>query len=244
MRPIRLLWMYPDIMDLYGDSGNILVFEKRCAWRNIPLEIITCSIGEEVDFNTIDILFMGGGADREQGKIFADLVKRKDAILKAMENGMLSMLICGGYQLFGKYYEDSDGVKLDGLGIFDYYTIADGKTRSIGNIAIEVELMGETISVVGFENHGGQTYSVQKPLGKVLAGGGNCHDGYEGYFDGKTLGTYLHGPLLPKNPEIADYFISEALKLQGSDMKLQLLNDSLAKEAKNSMLNRILQKKD
>ena len=146
--------------------------------------------------------------------------------------------------MFGKYYEDSDGKRLEGLGIFDYYTIADGKTRSTGNIAIEAEMMGEKVTVVGFENHGGQTYSVTKPFGKVLVGGGNCHDGYEGYFDGKTLGTYLHGPLLPKNPAIADYFISEALKLQGSDMKLQLLNDSLAKEAKNSMLNRIMGKKD
>ena len=244
MRPIRLLWMYPDIMDLYGDKGNIQVFEKRCAWRNIPLEIVTCSIGDEVDFSTIDILFMGGGADREQGVVYADLVKRKSDIIAAMERGMLVLLICGGYQLFGKYYEDSDGVKLEGLGIFDYYTIADGKIRSIGNVAIEAELLGEKISVVGFENHGGQTYSVLKPFGKVLAGGGNCRDGFEGYFDGKTLGTYLHGPLLPKNPEIADYFISAALKLQGCEENLQLLNDSLAIEAKKLMLNRILGKKE
>lgn len=244
MRPIRLLWMYPDIMDLYGDSGNILVFEKRCAWRDIPLEVVTCSIGDEVDFETIDILFIGGGADREQGKILSDLGKRKSDIMAAMERGMLVLLICGGYQLFGKYYEDSDGVKLEGLNIFDYYTIADGKTRSTGNIAIEAELMGEKISVVGFENHGGQTYSVTKPFGKVLGGNGNCGDGYEGYFDGKTLGTYLHGPLLPKNPEIADYFISEALKLQGCDSKLQVLEDTLANNAKNSMLNRILGKKE
>lgn len=244
MRPIRLLWMYPDIMDLYGDRGNIQVFEKRCAWRNIPLEVVTCSLSDEVDFSTIDILFMGGGADREQGVLYEDLLKRKADISSAMDRGMLTLLICGGYQLFGKYYEDSDGSKLEGLGIFDYYTIADGKTRSIGNVAVEAKLMDKIVSVVGFENHGGQTYSVTKPFGKVLAGNGNCCDGYEGYFDGKTLGTYLHGPLLPKNPEIADYFIAEALKLQGCDSELTLLDDTLANSAKNSMLNRILGKKE
>lgn len=236
--------MYPDIMDLYGDKGNIQVFMKRCEWRGIPLQVIQCSVGDEVDFESVDILFMGGGADREQGIMYEDLVKRKPAILKAMERGMLVLLICGGYQLFGKYYEDADGKRLNGLGIFDYYTVADGHTRSIGNIAISCEFEGKEVQVVGFENHGGQTYHVGKPLGKVLSGRGNAGDGYEGYFDGQCLGTYLHGPLLPKNPVIADYFIKQALQLQGTDTKLQELDDSLANQAKNVMLNRILGKKE
>lgn len=244
MKPLRLVWMYPDVMDLYGDRGNIQVFEKRCAWRGIPLEVVKYSVGDEFDLANVDIFFMGGGADKEQGVIYQDLIKQKPQIQKALERGMLSLLICGGYQLFGKYYEDADGKKINGLGIFDYYTIADGQTRSIGNVAIESMLNGQLEKIVGFENHGGQTYGVTKPFGKVLVGEGNAHDGYEGYFDGQTLGTYLHGPLLPKNPCIADYFIGKALELQGEPNKLMPLDDSLANEARNWVLNRILGKKE
>lgn len=242
MRSIKLVWMYPDIMDLYGDRGNIQVFEKRCEWRGIPLEVIKCSINDSVDLSEVDILFMGGGADREQGVMYQDLVSRKADIMKAMDHGMLTLLICGGYQLFGEYYEDADGKRLDGLGIFSYYTVADGKTRSIGNIALECELDGEKLQVLGFENHGGQTYNVEKPLGKVLYGYGNEKNGYEGYFDGMTLGTYMHGPLLPKNPKVADYFIKKALERQGITEKLCELNDSLADQAREYMLQRLLKK--
>ena len=242
MKPIRIVWMYPDIMDLYGDRGNIQVFEKRCEWRGIPLEVIKCSINDVVDFSTMDILFMGGGADREQGVMYQDLVSRKEDIKKAIENGMMSLLICGGYQLFGKYYEDADGKRLEGLGIFDYYTVADGKTRSIGNIAVECEMAEERLQVVGFENHGGQTYDVKMPWGKVLYGHGNEKNGYEGYFDGNTLGTYMHGPLLPKNPKIADYFIQKVLERQGVYEPLQAVNDEFSTLARETMLNRLLKK--
>ncbi|MBR3694413.1 MAG: glutamine amidotransferase [Erysipelotrichales bacterium] len=242
MRPIRLGWMYPDIMDLYGDRGNIQVFEKRCEWRGIPLDVIKCSIGDSVDLSEVDILFMGGGADREQGVMYQDLISRKEDIKKAMDDGMVCLLICGGYQLFGKYYEDADGKRLEGLGIFEYYTVADGRTRSIGNIAVECECDGETIQVVGFENHGGQTYEVSKPWGKVLFGHGNEKNGYEGYYDGKTLGTYMHGPLLPKNPKIADHFIKMALARQGITEELAPVNDELSNAAREHMLQRLLKK--
>ena len=197
MRELTIAWMYHDIMDLYGDKGNIIVFKKRCEDRGIKCNVVNVGIDEPYDFKNCDILFIGGGADKEQGVMYDDLAGRKESIVAAMNDGMLVLLICGGYQLFGKDYEDADGNKLEGLGIFDYYTVSDGKNRSIGNLVVEATLNGETIKVVGFENHGGKTYNVSKPFGKVLYGNGNEVNGYEGYFDGRTLGTYMHGPLLP-----------------------------------------------
>lgn len=243
MRKITIVWMYHDIMDLYGDRGNIIVFEKRCADRGIECNVVTVGVGQPYNFKECDILFIGGGADREQGVMYDDLVSRKNDIVQAMNNGMLVLLICGGYQLFGQYYEDADGNKLDGLGIFDYYTVSNGKNRSIGNIVVEAELNATKITAVGFENHGGRTYNVKLPFGKVLYGHGNEENGYEGYFDGKTLGTYMHGPLLPKNPEIADYFISQALQRKGEDGILEPLHDELALQAKEYMMNRCLKHK-
>ena len=243
MREITIAWMYHDIMDLYGDKGNIIVFKKRCEDRGIQCNVDTVGIDEPYDFKKCDILFIGGGADKEQGAMYNDLVRRKQAIVDAMSEGMLVLLICGGYQLFGKYYEDADGNKLEGLGIFDYYTVSVGKTRSIGNIVIETMLNGESVKVVGFENHGGKTYNVLKPFGKVLYGNGNEINGYEGYFDGKTLGTYMHGPLLPKNVAIADYFISEALKRHNDDGALINLNDELSIKARDFMIEKCIKNK-
>lgn len=241
MREITIAWMYHDIMDLYGDKGNILVFKKRCADRGITCNVDTVGVDESYDFSKCDILFMGGGADREQSLLYNDLLKRKENIIKAMSDGMLVLLICGGYQLFGQYYEEANGKKLEGLGIFDYYTVADS-VRSIGNVVVETEINNEMHKVVGFENHGGKTYNVSKPFGKVLYGHGNETNGYEGYFDGRTLGTYLHGPLLPKNVVIADYFISEALKRHGDDGNLSPLNDELSIAAREKMIEKCLGK--
>ena len=243
MRELTIAWMYHDIMDLYGDKGNIIVFKKRCEDRGIKCNVVNVGIDEPYDFKNCDILFIGGGADKEQGVMYDDLAGRKESIVAAMNDGMLVLLICGGYQLFGKYYEDADGNKLEGLGIFDYYTVSDGKTRSIGNLVVEATLNGETIKVVGFENHGGKTYNVSKPFGKVLYGNGNEVNGYEGYFDGRTLGTYMHGPLLPKNVLIADYFISEALKRHGDDGVLSQLNDELSIKARDYMIAKCLKNK-
>lgn len=151
------------------------------------------------------------------------------------------LLICGGYQLFGQYYEDQDGKRLEGLGIFDYHTKSDGKRRSIGNLIIESNLESVHHRFVGFENHGGMTYGVTKPLGKVISGSGNNgQDGMEGYFDGQVLGTYMHGPLLPKNPIIADYFIQKSLARYNFDGVLLPLDDTLAQCARDVIVQRCL----
>lgn len=243
MRELTLVWMYHNILDLYGDQGNIKVFEKRCRDRGIQLHVKTCSVGEELDWQAVDLLFIGGGADKEQGVMYDDLLGRKEQIQAAIADGVHVLLICGGYQLFGQYYEDSDGNRLEGLGIFDYYTVSDGVHRSIGNIVIEAELNGIKHRFVGFENHGGMTYQVSKPFGKVVCGFGNtpARD-FEGYFDGQVLGTYMHGPLLPKNFAIADYFIARALERRNLASNLQELDDSLAIRAKNVMIERCLKK--
>lgn len=238
---LKIIWMYHDLMDLYGDKGNIQVLKLRCQKRGIECQVDTCTIGEKVDFNEYDLFFLGGGADREQALIFEDLITRKNEIKTAMNRGMKCLLICGGYQLFGKYYKDQDGKQIDGLGIFDYYTVAaDRNHRCIGNIAIEITINGESFQAVGFENHGGQTYDVLNPLGRVLKGHGNYHQSaFEGFLDDTVLATYMHGPLLPKNPKIADYIIKNALKRNCGNIQLEPLDDTLEIKAQEVMLKRL-----
>ena len=184
---------------------------------------------------------MGGGADREQGLIFDDLIRRKDQILEAYQSGSAFLLICGGYQLFGKYYRDQDGQKIDGLGLFDYYTeSSDRDHRCIGNIAVETTMDGETFQAVGFENHGGQTKNVITPFARVLYGHGNTYnDGTEGFMNDQVLATYMHGPLLPKNPRIADRIIARALKKRYGHVILDPLDDEMEDRAREVMLKRL-----
>lgn len=210
---MKTAWMYHDIMDLYGDTGNILTLKKRCEDRGIEFELVKVGIGDDVDLSDFDLVFLGGGADKEQMSIIPDLLSRKENIRKAIEDHTFFLLICGGYQLFGQYYIAADHSRIDGLGFYDYYTdTGKAGSRCIGNIILDADLDGQQIRLVGFENHGGQTLNVEKPLGKVLHGFGNAFDaGLEGFYDGKILGTYLHGPLLPKNPQLADFLIAKAL---------------------------------
>lgn len=241
---LKICWMYHDIMDLYGDKGNIMVLTKRCEMRGIDIMVDTLSIGEEKDLTQYDLLFLGGGADREQALLMEDLLSRKESIAKAMEQGTFVLLICGGYQLFGQYYIASDGTKIEGLKFFDYYTEAGTpQERCIGNIAITCDLDGHKITAVGFENHGGQTRNVKHPLGDVIRGlGNNKQDHKEGFYNGQVLATYMHGPLLPKNPEIADFVIYKSLKKQQPDLKLEdlkQLDDTLEQKAKEVMLKRL-----
>lgn len=238
---LKILWMYHNLMDLYGDKGNIMVLKTRAEQRGISCVVDTCTIGEEKDITQYDIFFLGGGADHEQNLIYEDLLKRKAMIEQAMAKKTMFLLICGGYQLFGQYYLDQDGNRVEGLGIFDYYTeSSDRSHRCIGNIAIETVLDGETIRAVGFENHGGQTKNVSQPLGTVLKGYGNTHDdGKEGFFNGQVLATYMHGPLLPKNPKIADYFIKHGLERRYEDVILEPLDDTLENQAREVMLKRL-----
>ena len=241
---LKILWMYNTLMDLYGDKGNIEVLKYRCKKRHIDVEIDTCAIGEEKNINDYDLFFLGGGADKEQNMIFSDLIGRKDNIKEALDNKTAFLLICGGYQLFGKYYKDQDGTIVEGLNLFDYYTeSSDRDHRCIGNIVIETNLDGETFEVVGFENHGGQTKDVKTPFGKVINGHGNLYKSeYEGFMNDTVIATYMHGPLLPKNPKVADKVILRALHKRYDIKELTKLDDELEDKARKIMFDRIVKK--
>ena len=238
---LKILWMYHDLMDLYGDKGNIETLRYRASKRGINVVVDTCTLQEERDIEDYDIFFLGGGADKEQTLIYKDLLARKESILKAKESGTAFLLICGGYQLFGQYYLDQDGKKIDGLSIYDYYTeSSDRDHRCIGNIIVEAKIGDKQVTVVGFENHGGQTKAVSNPFGKVIVGHGNTYKGgYEGYMDAKTIATYMHGPLLPKNPAIADEVILRGLNRRYVVEHLEVLQDTLENAAHDAMLKRL-----
>ena len=233
--------MYHDLMDLYGDKGNIETLRYRASKRGINVVVDTCTLQEERNIEDYDIFFLGGGADKEQTLIYKDLLARKESILKAKESGTAFLLICGGYQLFGQYYLDQDGQKIDGLGIYDYYTeSSDRDHRCIGNIVVKTNIHDKEVTVVGFENHGGQTKAVSNPFGKVLVGHGNTYKGkYEGYMDAQTIATYMHGPLLPKNPAIADEVILRGLNRRYAVEQLEQLQDTLENAAHDAMLKRL-----
>ena len=238
---LKILWMYHDLMDLYGDKGNIETLRYRASKRGINVVVDTCTLQEERNIEDYDIFFLGGGADKEQTLIYKDLLARKESILKAKESGTAFLLICGGYQLFGQYYLDQDGQKIDGLGIYDYYTeSSDRDHRCIGNIVVKTNIHDKEVTVVGFENHGGQTKAVSNPFGKVLVGHGNTYKGeYEGYMDAQTIATYMHGPLLPKNPAIADEVILRGLNRRYAVEQLEQLQDTLENAAHDAMLKRL-----
>lgn len=238
---LKILWMYHDLMDLYGDKGNAEVLRRRAEKRGIEVQLDTCTIGEEKNIDEYDLFFLGGGADKEQNLIFADLLQRKQSIQTAMDHKTAFLLICGGYQLFGQYYKDQDGNVIEGLKFFDYYTVAGNRDeRCIGNIAVETTMDGKTFKAVGFENHGGQTKNVSTPFAKVLSGHGNeMHSGYEGFMNEQVLATYMHGPLLPKNPDIADAILKRALKKRYGEVTLEPLGDTIEYQAQNVMLERL-----
>ena len=238
---LKILWMYHDLMDLYGDKGNIETLRYRASKRGIDVIVDTCTLQEERNIEDYDIFFLGGGADKEQTLIYKDLLARKESILKAQQSGTAFLLICGGYQLFGQYYLDQDGQKIDGLGIYDYYTeSSDRDHRCIGNIVVKSNIHDKEVTVVGFENHGGQTKAVSNPFGKVLVGHGNTYKGeYEGYMDAQTIATYMHGPLLPKNPAIADEVILRGLNRRYTVEHLEALQDTLENAAHDAMLKRL-----
>jgi len=235
---LNICHLYPDLLDLYGDRGNILALAARCRWRGIEPVIQQASLGEDLDFMGMDILFLGGGSDREQGLLVQDLMRHKKELRKAIENGLVVLAICGGYQMLGRDYQMANGKILQFLGIIDIWTIA-GEKRLIGNVVVEIN--GKTL--VGFENHSGKTYLGEgvTPLGKVLFGNGNNgDDGEEGVRYRNVFGTYLHGPLLPKNPRLADLLLELALKRRGSDDPLTELDDSLEELAHQAMVKRLM----
>lgn len=257
-KSIKILYLYPDMLELYGDYGNIQVLKYRIESRGYKAIIDRYSIGDVApNFNDYDIVFAGGGADNEQSILAEDLVKYKENIKEAVNNGVFFLLICGAYQLFGKYYKGVEGNIIPGLEVFDYYTVAnpDRKKRCIGNIVIEANLRSSNndtdstesnikTKVIGFENHGGQTFDISNSFGNVLFGNGNKFgDSEEGFFKDNVIATYLHGPLLSKNPELCDYIIKYCLdRKYNENITLESLNDEFENLCREQLLNRFLSK--
>ena len=287
---LTLTWLYPKLMNIYGDYGNVLTIKKRCEWRGIDLKIIEVGAGDCVPQNT-DLVFMGGGQDFQQTICAEDLLQKKDAIFNLVESEVPALFVCGGYQLMGHFYhpltekemenfdpeefgknfdietiktgeyESKKGADLKGIGLFDIYTVHFGpaKPRLIGNVALKLNFnlytqirsifqkssTGNRLleTLVGFENHGGRTYPKNswtnelQLLGKIVKGfGNNGEDQTEGAIYKNAIGSYLHGPILPKNPHLADFLIVKALKNKSTFDTLQPLDDSLALLAHSTML--------
>lgn len=236
---LNICHLYPDLLNVYGDVGNILILKHRAEERGIKVNLINISLNDKFDVENTDILFFGGGQDFEQSIVSDDLktIKKPD-LEKYIEDEKLVIAICGGYQLLGNYYIAPNGEKIEGLGILDIYT-EGGDTRFIGNTVIYNEEFNETY--VGFENHSGRTYiNKLKPLGKCIHGyGNNGEDGYEGCIYKNTYCSYFHGSLLSKNPELADRFLNIALSKKYGNVKLEKLDDELEIKAKNTIINKL-----
>jgi len=235
---LRLLSLYPDQMNIYADRGNIIFFENRCRWRGIDFEVTRCGTGESFDPADFDLIYMGGGQDRDQRLVASDLVATKrESLVQAKDDGAVILAVCGGYQLLGSSYQ-LDEEKIEGLGLVDLKTVREPGPRLIGPVSIRVNLDGTERTVAGFENHGGRTYlgPEARPLGKVESGhGNNGGDGWEGVREDNLIGTYLHGPLLPKNAWLADHLIKLALEHHhGGDIDLEPLDDSFETAAHES----------
>ena len=235
---ISIAHLYPKLLNLYGDMGNIITLLKRCEWRGIQVDFEQINIGDNIKSH--DLYFIGGGQDKQQEEVAAELYSRKDELNAQMNDGAVFLGICGGYQLFGHYYQPHDKDKLKGISLLDAYTVA-GKKRFIGNVTVKTDFL-QPNTLVGFENHSGLTYlqGETKPLGIVSVGNGNnAKDGFEGARYKNVFGTYLHGSLLPKNPHFADYLIELALeKRYGEKIKLNSLDDKLELDTHNSLIGK------
>ena len=230
---IRVGHLYPDYLNIYADRGNIAVLARRAAWRGHELVVDAVSMGDAVEPGTHDLLYVGGGQDREQALVAVDLAAKADAVQEAVAGGAAVLAVCGGYQLLGRYYRDRDGVELPGIGLLPLHTIA-GERRMIGDVLLDCKWAGRTLA--GFENHAGRTLLDEsaRPLGRVVHGFGNDGEsGFEGCRAGRVIATYLHGPLLPRNPWLADWVLSQALAhASGAEPpELEPLPDELEREA-------------
>ena len=229
---LRVCALYPELMNIYADRGNLAVLRARCEWRELGFELAGSTLGEPLDPTAHDLFYMGGGQDRDQVAVAHDMVKTKrDALHAAAGDGAVVLAVCGGYQLLGSGYELGDE-ELPGVGLVDLRTVREPGPRLIGNCAIEADLGTGSRLIAGFENHGGRTYlgEGERPLGRVIKGhGNNGRDGSEGVHRGNVIGTYLHGPLLPKNVWLADRLIELAL-----DVELAPLDDELEEAAHGS----------
>ena len=239
---LKICHLYPDVLNLYGDGGNIICMQQRLHWRGIRSEVSRVMIGDSLSLADYDLLFVGGGQDFEQEVLLPDLQRGKDREIKAaIEDGLTVLTICGGYQMLGQYYETYDGIRCDFIGALDLYTVGS-RQRMIGNTVSRCtdECGGSTI--VGFENHSGKTWlgSNIKPLAYVEVGfGNNGKDKTEGAHYRNVFGSYSHGPLLPKNPEFCDLLLSTALQRRYGKVSLEPLDDSAEKTAHDGMVKRL-----
>jgi hypothetical protein len=243
MDPVRIVHLYPDLMSVYGDRGNVLTLTRRAEWRGIPIEVRELSLDDELDPCEADLIFFGGGQDREQAVVSHDFLQQKGAaVCRAVDAGAALLSVCGGYQLLGTTYTTVDGQELPGAGLFDVRSVP-GPRRHIGNVLVETDLDGERHTLVGFENHSGRTYLAPgvQPLGRTIVGAGNNgEDGTEGSVYRGAIGCYLHGSLLPKNPWLADRLLRDALAHRcGKPVSLDPLDDRLEQEAHDAVAARI-----
>lgn len=253
---LNIGWLYPDLMSTYGDRGNIICLTRRCEWRGIAAKILPIDQStNSYKLKATDLLFGGGAQDREQEIVMRDLRKKKEAIKERIESNMPALFVCGAPQLMGKYYEPAEGKRIEGLGIFDMVSKhpGQGAQRLIGNTAAEVywQNLDQSLSpssypltpIVGFENHGGRTYLGKnaKPFAKVVKGyGNNGEDGTEGTVYKNAIGCYFHGPLLPKNPHIADWFIEKSLEVKyKKEVSLNPLGDELEWKTHEAALKKV-----
>jgi lipid II isoglutaminyl synthase (glutamine-hydrolysing) len=233
MSVIRIGHLYPDYLNIYADRGNIAVLAQRAAWRGHEVDVESLSIGDAVRPGAHDLLYIGGGQDREQALVAVDLAEKAEPLRNAVSDGVALLAVCGGYQLLGRFYRDRDGRDLPGTGVLPLHTVA-GDRRMIGDVLLECAWAGQTLA--GFENHAGRTIldDGAEPLGRVVYGFGNDGaTGFEGCRVGNAVGTYLHGPLLPRNPWLADWLLGRAIaqRAGGEVPELERLADELESEA-------------
>ncbi len=238
---LRLLALYPEQMNIYADRGNILFMQRRCEWRGIGFSYAAAGPGDSFDPGTHDLIYVGGGQDRDQVIVAEDMVATKrEGLASAVGDGAVLLAVCGGYQLLGHSYQLGER-RIEGLGLADLETVREPGPRLIGNVAIETDLGDGPGVLAGFENHGGRTYLGEggEPLGRVISGhGNNGRDGFEGVRKANMIGTYLHGPLLPKNAWLADRLIALALERRtGSVPELGPLDDELETAAHDAALH-------
>jgi lipid II isoglutaminyl synthase (glutamine-hydrolysing) len=233
---LRVGHLYPDYLNIYADRGNIAVLARRAAWRGLDLEVTPIGLGETVRPGEHDLLYIGGGQDREQALIALDIAAKSRSLAEAVADGAVVLAVCGGYQLLGRCYRDRYGSELPGAGVLPLHTVA-GERRMIGDVLLECELEpGQRRTLAGFENHAGRTVLEDRaePLGRVVSGFGNDGvSGFEGCRVGRAIGTYLHGPLLPRNPWLADWLLANAAahRTGGEPPVFEPLDDALEAEA-------------
>ena len=234
-KTLRFAHLYPDLLNLYADRGNIRTLVNRCRWRGVDVTVDEIPRGTSVDLDRYHFILLGGGLDREQELVGETLRAAKPEWKAAVEAGLPLLAVCGGYQLLGAFYQLPDGRKVPGLGLLDLVTVAE-EPRLIGNIAIATDLAG---IVMGFENHGGRTTHHHEPLGTVRKGhGNNGRDGQEGVLYKNVIGTYIHGPLLPKNPRLADDVLARALEYAEIPAELTPLDDTVEEMARQAFMTR------